>query len=63
MELEKCRRSIDSIKGQIFEAQKKFIDYNRLRYGDSIGVISTMIVHLHVYVHRTCEFIVLYDSL
>lgn len=32
MEIDKCKKSIESIKGQIYEAQKKFIDYNRLRF-------------------------------
>jgi len=30
VEIDKCKKSIDSIKGQIYEAQKKFFDYNRL---------------------------------
>lgn len=32
MEIDKCKKSIDAIKDQIYEAQRKFIDYNRIRY-------------------------------
>lgn len=32
VDIDVCKKSIDTIKGQIYEAQKKFIDYNRLRY-------------------------------
>lgn len=31
VEIEKCKRDISDIKDQIWNAQKKFVDFNRLR--------------------------------
>ena len=32
VEIEKCKRDITDIKDQIWNAQKKFVDFNRMRY-------------------------------
>lgn len=32
VEIEKCKRDISDIKDQIWNAQKKFVDFNRLRW-------------------------------
>ena len=31
VDIDICKKNIDAIKEQIYEAQKKFIDYNRFR--------------------------------
>ena len=31
VEIEKCKKDISDIKDQIWTAQKKFVDYNRMR--------------------------------
>ena len=31
VEIEKCKRDISDIKDQIWNAQKKFVDFNRMR--------------------------------
>ena len=31
VEIEKCKKDISEIKDQIWTAQKKFVDYNRMR--------------------------------
>ncbi|XP_067928253.1 high affinity cGMP-specific 3',5'-cyclic phosphodiesterase 9A-like isoform X2 [Watersipora subatra] len=40
VDIDVCKKSIDTIKGQIYEAQKKFIDYNRLRDGSGLPEIG-----------------------
>jgi hypothetical protein len=32
VEIDKCKRDISEIKDQIWTAQKKFVDFNRIRY-------------------------------
>lgn len=39
VEIEKCKRDISDIKDQIWNAQKKFIDFNRMRYAMILYVI------------------------
>jgi len=52
VEIEKCKKSIDGIRSQIYEAQKKFIYHSMLRYIDLFSLhcsykyfISTKLVY------------------
>ena len=36
VEVEKCKRDLSVIKEQVYNAQKKMIDYNRLRWASTL---------------------------